>query len=176
MKMSNIDCKCFSSARLNYRPISIKDIEDVYDYGKEAETCKFLGWGPYENVDEARAFVEKKIASEDLQWVIQQGTAGKVIGAIRLYDINLEDKTASVSYILGKKYCGCGYMTESLKAMFQIARGLGLRRIYTCFVEENLLSEKVMQRAGMTKDLEYRGLITIKGREYVELRYYMEMR
>lgn len=176
MKMNDVDCKRFTSERLNYRPISMEDTEDVYEYGKEAETCRFLGWGPYENIDEARVFVEKKIASEDLQWVIQQGTDGKVIGAIRLYDINPENQTASVSYILGKKYCGCGYMTEGLKTMFQMAKGLGLRRIYTYFVEENLLSEKVMQRAGMTKDLEYRGSITIKAREYVELRYYMEMR
>lgn len=168
---------CFESLRLKYRPISYEDIKDVYEYGADPETCIFLNWGPYKCVEEAQEFVETKILSGDLQWVIIHKEKEKVIGGIRLYDFNETEKSASISYVLNRQYCGQGYMTESLKVIFEIGRQiLGLERMYTYYVGENTSSENVMQRAGMKKDPEFLEHIVIKGRNYKEYRYVKEVK
>lgn len=163
----------FESKRLRFRPIDKKDIDDVYEYGKDEDTCRFLNWGPYKYKEEAERFVEKKIEEDDLQWVIVLKEIDKVIGAIRVYNVDEKNKAADVSYIQNRQYCSLGYMTESLKALIEYARKvLRLETIYTYYIEENRASENVMKRCGMKKDNIFEEKIIIKGREYIEKRYY----
>ena len=173
--MSEINNKCFESDRLIFSPISVEDTEGIYKYGKDAETCKFLNWGPYRSIEEADAFVNKKIASDDMQWIIKDRCTGMIVGGIRLYDVDMKNKFASVSYIQNIGNCGNGYMTESLMAMLKFAEDIGFDTIYTYYIEENTKSEKVMQRAGMEKDEEFSDTVIIKGQMHKEKRYYKKL-
>ena len=80
---------------------------------------------------EADVFVKKKIASDDMQWMIKDKYTGNIVGGIRLYDVDINNKCASVSYIQSRSSCGNGYMTESLVAMLKFAEQHGFEIIYT---------------------------------------------
>lgn len=173
--MSQICDKIFDSNRLEFTPISLEDVKEIYEYGKDSNTCRYLGWGPYKNETEAENFVKYKIAADDMQWTIKENSLNKVIGAIRLYDVDKIQRCVSISYILNKQYCGKGYMTESLKALFTVAEKLGFEYVYTYYVEDNIASEKVMRNASMVKDVDYSEKIYVKGKMYREYRYYMRL-
>lgn len=173
--MSEINNRCFDSDRLVFTPICEEDTEGIYEYGKDAETCRFLNWGPYESIEEADVFVKKKIASDDMQWMIKDKYTGNIVGGIRLYDVDINNKCASVSYIQSRRSCGNGYMTESLVAMLKFAEQHGFEIIYTYYIEENIKSERVMQRAGMEKDKGFIDEIIIKGQMHKENRYYKKL-
>lgn len=174
IKMKDLEQKCYESMRLNYRPLELSDCVDVYEYGKDEESCKFLKWGPYRAVQEAEAFIDRKIKEDDLLWGIVEKRENKVIGAIRLYGYTDTDRSVSASYILNRQYSGHGYMTESLKAMFDIARKIfPIDVIYAYYAVENTKSQNVMIRAGMASDSFYEEQLLVRNRWLIHRRYFM---
>ncbi len=173
IKMKDLSKTHFASTRLEYRPLVPADCEDVFEFGKDAESCRFLMWGPYQNIKEAEQFVRNKIAESDLSWVIVEKKEKKVIGTIRLYDYDVNDRSGAVSYILNRKYSGRGYMQESLQCMFRIAREImRIDILYTYYDIENIKSENVMIKAGMVSDNLYEMQMLIKGQLRTFKRYY----
>lgn len=176
IKMKDLEHKCYKSVRLNYRPLELSDCYDVYEHGKDAENCKFLKWGPYKGVEEAEAFIYNKIREDDLIWGIVEKRENKVIGAIRIYDYIDIERSISISYILNRKYSGNGYMTESLKTMFGIAQKIfPIDVIYAYYAVENIKSQNVMIRAGMTSDSFYEEQILVKNRWLTYKRYFIKV-
>ena len=173
LKMEDLSQTHYTSTRLEYRPFEPADCKDVYEYGKDAESCRFLMWGPYKNITEAEASVKNKIAESDLQWVIVEKEEKKVIGTIRLYDYNVKDRSGAASYILNRNYTGHGYMLESLQFMFGIApKIMPIDILYTYYDVENEKSRNVMIKAGMISDDFYEEQMVIKGQLRTFKRYY----
>lgn len=174
IKMKDLEPKCYESIRLKYRPLELSDCVDVYECGKDAENCKFLKWGPYEGIEEAEAFIDRKIKEDDLIWGIVEKRENKLIGTIRIYGYIDIERSVSVSYILNHKYSGHGYMTESLKTMFDIARKIfPIDVIYAYYAVENTKSQNVMIRAGMASDSFYEEQLLVRNRWLIHRRYFM---
>lgn len=170
-------CKShYESERLEYRPLKPGDYEDVYEYGKDAETCKFLRWGPYKGIEEAEEFVRNKIAESDLQWAIVEKEAKKVIGTIRIYDDDNVERGIAISYILNRKFSGYGYATESLKSLIKIAQEIMKTKadiLYIYYDIENVKSQNLIIRAGLIRDEVYETQMMIKGQWRTLRRYYI---
>lgn len=75
---------------------------------------------------------------------------GEFIGALGIYDIDIQKGLAEVGrIIIDKKKCqGKGYGTESLIAINQIAGKIGLKQLYAYIYSDNPASLKSFQRAG----------------------------
>ena len=41
------------------RDVELKDAKDMFEYGKDLETVKFLSWGPYSDVTEAYGSIKE---------------------------------------------------------------------------------------------------------------------
>jgi ribosomal-protein-alanine N-acetyltransferase len=66
-------------------------------------------------------------------------------------------KIVDMGYFIKEKYWGRGYTTEALKKVIEYAFEMdNVYRISTCCIKENIGSEKVMIKCGMTKEAEYK--------------------
>ena len=78
-------------------------------------------------------------------WLIE--LKGVVIGSIDFKHAP-KDGATEIAYGLNKKYEGKGYMTESVKGLLKFASLLGLKRVFAETREDNVKSEKVLERCG----------------------------
>ena len=141
------------------------DLDAVHQWMSDPETMRFLSWGPTKSKEET--FVQladfmRHQFERDRQgyyFAVVQKSTGQVIGHIDLRWLNRKygGGEGGIGYFLSKSFWGQGYMTEAAK--LTIGFGfcqLGMHRISASCIRENIGSERVMQKSGMTKEAEYR--------------------
>jgi [ribosomal protein S5]-alanine N-acetyltransferase len=138
--------------RLLLRPLRITDVRDMFEYTSDKQTCRYLEWGPHTEVDQAKQFISKVLIQYkqpiDIVWGIDFGN--KLIGVVRIYNIDLEKKNAEISYILNSSFKGNGYMTEAIEGAIQVCFDyLGLSDIFAFCDHENEPSFNTLIRCGM---------------------------
>lgn len=139
------------SERLLMRPLSIEDAEDMFDFTRLPESSAFLQWKPHISVEEDTCFIQNALQDKDsLYWGIQHLTMGNLIGNIHVYDLQIKNLRAEISYILHPKFAGRGFATEAVRAVIQYLFEHGLNRIQALCVDGNDRSEKLMLRCGMS--------------------------
>ena len=78
-------------------------------------------------------------------WLIE--LKGVVIGSIGFKGVPKGGET-EIRFCLNNKYEGKGYMTESVKGLLKLAALLGVNRVFAETREDNVKSEKVLERCG----------------------------
>lgn len=78
-------------------------------------------------------------------WLIE--LKGVVIGSIGFKGVQKGGET-EIRFCLNKKYEDKGYMTESVKGLLKLAALLGVNRVFAETREDNVKSEKVLERCG----------------------------
>jgi RimJ/RimL family protein N-acetyltransferase len=78
---------------------------------------------------------------------------GVPIGLVGLSDIDLDDKTAMIWYVLGNFDLSCkGLTSEAVCKLASIAfNDIGLCSLYAWIMENNIASEKVLTKVGFKK-------------------------
>lgn len=168
------------SGRLQLRPLLLSDATDMFAYTSDANVCRFLRWGPHTQVAECESFIRGILDTpnrEDIHWAICKREDGRLIGLVRIYQIDMNKKQADLSYILNPRQTGKGYMTEAILCVMEVChKQLGLLSFYADFVKENTASENVMKRCGMVRDISAKPWnMTIKGKPREMLRYVKKM-
>ena len=79
-------------------------------------------------------------------------------------EVEVDEKSIEIGYLIHPDYHGRGYMTEALKALIPDLFAYGYEEVICGAFEENPASLRVMEKAGMTllersDELEYRGKI-----------------
>ena len=139
--------------RLLLRPFRSSDVDDVYEYAQDPE------WGPFLPVpqpylrSDAEEFVARQLAAswpDEPSWAIV--LEGKVIGALNLHDLNRERRIVGLGYAVARARWSQGFATEAAKAAIAAAfRSLGLKRIWAMADVRNIASQRVMEKAEMTR-------------------------
>lgn len=146
-----------TTRRLNIRPIEKTDCDDIFEYGCDEETGKYMLHWP-----KAREQVEKFIDNcidkmnvaelTELKWyeyVMELKDEKKVIGNITLQTRGTE---AEIGWISNKNYWNKGYMTEAVNAIIEYAFNyFGVKRIFATCTDKNIASFKVMEKCNMVK-------------------------
>ena len=164
----------FVGSRIILRKLTPDDADNMFAYTSDAETCRYLGWGPHTDREQCVAFIDAAIVRyqqpKDILWGIALSEDDVLIGVIRIYE--LTESSTTVSYILNRAYTGSGYMTEALCAIIDVCfRQLDKDAVIAYFVNENQASQRVMERCGMRACDEYQQTENIKGKAY-QLRKY----
>lgn len=85
------------------------------------------------------------------EWHLFAGEA--LCGAVRLKDIERDDRKAKIGYFLGSEFAGKGIVTSALKAVLAWCFGpLGLNRIALHCASSNLRSMRVAERLGFVRE------------------------
>jgi len=145
------------SSRLMMKPFSINDAEGMFEYTSDPDSCKFLNWGPHSSVSEAVEFLEKvdkrKNDPDDINWGIYLKESNKLIGSVRIYDINTQPESVLMSYMLNPAFARKGYMSECIAAAIKACSSIPGTKIVRCDIaDENIASIRVAEKCGMILD------------------------
>lgn len=140
--------------RLALRPLGPEYLESTHAYAADAENTKYMMFLPNESLDETRRFLAdcarawQEADPYALEFAILLD--GAHIGGAGLY-FDAGPGAAELGWVLRRDCHGRGYATEAARALMDFARErLGIRRFVAHCDAENLASQGVMRKLGMT--------------------------
>jgi RimJ/RimL family protein N-acetyltransferase len=143
------------TARLRLRPPTVGDAPEIFArYAQDPEVTRYLVFVPHRAVTETVAFLRtcEDAWRDDLgwSWVIEARDDGRLLGMI---DLRRDGSRREIGYVLARPEWGRGYMTEALRAVLAAAfADPTVWRVWAGADIENLASQRVMEKAGMTRE------------------------
>ena len=147
----------FTSARLGFRNWSLNDLSEFAEINADTEVMKYF---PKKlNTDESAEFIErlqKHYEAHGYNYFAAEVLAtGELIGFIGLayqeYEADFTPVT-DIGWRLKRSAWGKGYATEGAQRCLELAFAeLNLPKVVSICVVQNLPSEAVMKKIGMTK-------------------------
>lgn len=165
--------------RLVLRPLTRGDAADVFAYASDPEVARTTTWHPHRSIDDAREFIAWALHRYDLghpePFGIVLRATGRVIGTCGLTP-TWAHRRGEIGYALARRYWGQGIMTEAVRAVIRHGfTTMDLNRIEARCMVDNVASERVMQKAGMTLEGTLREREICKG-QTISLRLYAILR
>ncbi|HXE81389.1 MAG TPA: GNAT family N-acetyltransferase [Vicinamibacterales bacterium] len=130
------------------------DAEPIFSlYASDPEVTRFLSWPRHQSIDDTHRFLA---FSED-EWsrwpagpyLIRSRDDGRLMGGTGFSFESAE--TASTGYVLARSEWGRGYATEALRAIVDLAPGLGVVRLYAFCHHAHHASAHVLEKCGFVR-------------------------
>ena len=139
--------------RLLLRHFREDDAEAMFNnWASDPEVTKYMTWNPHENVETTKyilgLWMEEYKKPETIRFGITLKSSGELIGGIDVVE-HIDNKPV-IGYCLSRKYWNKGYMTEACTAMINYLFSLGNKEILISAVDENIGSNRVIQKCGFT--------------------------
>ncbi|MBE5761976.1 MAG: GNAT family N-acetyltransferase [Clostridiales bacterium] len=154
--MNPIGTKDIYTQRLHLRRLLPDDAQAAFDnWTSDEKVTKFLRWEPHINVNMTRALFESWQEQYDnpfhFEWVIVLD--GQPIGSIQTHSMTQHSARCEISYHIGSRFWGKGYMTEALLGVMEyLFTRVGLNKLEGRYDILNTASGRVMEKAGMVKE------------------------
>jgi RimJ/RimL family protein N-acetyltransferase len=137
----------------------MKDVDDICRHINDRLVARYMSNvpHPYKRTDGEffiRKMVKKGIkAKTDYPLSIYEKQKKEVIGGVGLHKVDLKNRHAEVGYWLGRKYWRQGYVSEALGMILDFGfRKLKLKRIWAGVYHPNIPSQRLLMKAGFTKE------------------------
>ncbi len=137
--------------RLLLRKPKETDPEPMFhNWANDSEVTKYLTWNPHGSIEITkqviRFWLEEEKDPKTIRFVITLKGEDEPIGSIDV--VRYIDGNPEIGYCLAKKYWNQGLMTEACKAFIQLLFDLGFHKILINAAEENVGSNKVIEKCG----------------------------
>lgn len=146
--------------RLLLRPITMRDMQDVYDYSSTPNVGPNAGWKPHESLEETKQIMEALFVYQETIWGIVLKKAKKLIGTIGFMEDPKREykKSRMLGYAIGESYWGHGYMTEAVQKVLEHGFSyLNLALISAYCYPHNHRSQHVLEKC----HFQYEGTLTM---------------
>ena len=123
-------------------------------YASDPEVTRWVGWPRHTAVEQTEGFLGFA-ADEWVRWpagpyLIERREDALLIGST---GFGFESPWAAMTgYVLAKDAWGQGYATESLRAIVELAPGLGVRRLFAYCHAGHAASAHVLDKGGFTRE------------------------
>lgn len=139
--------------RCYLRELSVDDAQHFYDLNSDAEVIKYTGDAAFQNVMEAKSFLENYSQYKQYgygRWAVIDKSNGDFLGWCGLkYSPDLDE--VDLGFRFFRKYWNQGYATETAKACIDYGfNQLQLTKIVGRAMKLNVGSVKVLEKIGMT--------------------------
>lgn len=158
----------YETERLLIRKLLPRDAKDMYDYASMPETSKYLLWEPHPSLlytSDLIHFLQKEYLTgkySDLAIILKESE--KMIGTVGFTSFDEKNRVAEVGYVISPHYWHQGIATEALSVILNIAFcEFDVRRVEAKYIPENVYSQAVMKKCGMTYEGTARSKMLIKG-------------
>ncbi|MEK5230938.1 GNAT family protein [Lysinibacillus sp. FSL K6-0232] len=163
-----------TTERLLLRPVTLQDVEAMFAYTSHANVARYVTWEAHQNLEDTKAFITFILdgyqQGNHLLWGIEY--KGTLIGTIDFVAINDNHQYGEIGYVLAEDYWNKGITTEATKRLIDFGfQELGLVRIQARCFEENIGSQKVMEKSGMLFEGLLRKSMFVKG-DYQNIKMY----
>ncbi|MBQ8849679.1 MAG: GNAT family N-acetyltransferase [Clostridia bacterium] len=154
-------CAVFSSIptlrteRLILRRMSVRDVDDMFDYASRESVTEYLLWEPHQSKryteDYLRYISTRYNLGDFYDWAVVEAQSGRMIGTCGFTRFDLPNNSAEIGYVLNPDFHGNGYATEAAAKVMEFGFcELGLHRVEAKFMQGNAASLHVMEKLGMT--------------------------
>ncbi|MBS1955980.1 MAG: GNAT family N-acetyltransferase [Cyanobacteria bacterium SZAS-4] len=158
MNSQDLSRVTMKTKRLTLREFQDADLAAVHDYAQDAETTKYLEWGP-NTLKETTVFLNESLGFQKekprvtFDMAIIADSDARLVGACSVTIIDKRKNIAALGYVLNSKFWGHGYATEAANALAKFAfEELGMQKIMATCDALNFGSESVMKKIGMQKE------------------------
>jgi [ribosomal protein S5]-alanine N-acetyltransferase len=132
------------------------DAPALFELARDPAVTRWFSWGPYEDMSEAAAFIERmaheRDAGERLEFVIA-GPDDVPLGITGLSEFSQRDRRAVIGTWLGRSHWGTGANRESKDLVLHLAfETLGLRRLSAYAHPENERSLRSLAKFGFVQE------------------------
>ena len=155
--------------RLNLRPISENNIENIFNLQSLEQTSEFNTSKPPSNINETKINVVKWIAENNrdnikhFTFAVELIDDNKFIGLIGLHLGKEHYENAEVWFQYDYRFWNKGYATESLRKILDFGfEDLKLHRIEAGCAVDNVGSVSVLEKVGMLREAHTRKLLPLK--------------
>ncbi|KOR76299.1 GNAT family N-acetyltransferase [Paenibacillus solani] len=157
--------------RLRLRRVSMQDADQMFAYASDDEVARYVTWETHSSIDDSKNFIQFilfQYAKHDIApWAIELKENGRMVGTVDFVWWKPEQQIAEIGYVLARECWGQGLMTEAAAALLKLAFGeMELERIQARCFSENIGSQRVMEKIGMSYEGTLRKGIKIKGRHW----------
>jgi RimJ/RimL family protein N-acetyltransferase len=141
--------------RLILRRPRREDAEPIFArYAADADVTRFLSWPRHESAEATRAFLE----FSDAEWqrwpagpyLVESRQDGALLGGTG-FGFETTHRAAT-GYVFAKDAWRKGYATESLRAVVDVARTIGVVRLYAICHTEHAVSARVLEKCGFARE------------------------
>ena len=167
------------SERLRLRTLHIADAKSMFEYTRKEDVTKYLLWDSHASLRQTKQFLKRiieKYLDGNLAWAITLKDSGEFIGMIDFTTLDRTAGIAEIAYAISDVYWGKGIITEATQIVIDYSfNELHLERISARCFAENIGSERVMQKVGMTHEGTLRKAIYKNG-AYHDMKIYAILR
>jgi len=142
----------FTFGNYKLRTISKSDAPDMFDYGKDIEVTRYLNWGPFTSLRDAKLSYKEIFKPRirhglPLGYAIVDTTKNKMIGTIDFHSKIKSENSAEIGYCLHRDYWNQGIMTFAIQLLIQVGfEHLNYDLIRVKHLESNVGSQKVISK------------------------------
>lgn len=126
----------------------------------DEEVSRYMCWKACDDITKTKEFIQRELKQIENdkwnRWIIVLKESGNIIGTCLVF-YNEEDCDShwDISYNLGRKYWGKGYITEAMKAVMVFAeKELGIKECVTSYAKVNNASANVLHKLGFKDEAE----------------------
>lgn len=148
----------FETERLRFRPFVYADAPALYAILSQEETTRFIH-PRIESLSLCQTLLVEAFMRQPLGiWALEDKNSQKLLGSIRLEQIQLLTSQAEIGYFLDQEFWGQGLAKEALTSLVDLAfTQLPLKKLVIKTHKENLASQGLAQRVGFQFLREYKG-------------------
>ncbi len=133
------------------------DHGDIYDIYCEKEAVKYQQTDRMTTIEQAKKSVEAFLRGFNekrfVRWCITEKETDKVLGLITLNNFDRNNSSATIGYMLNKKYWGKNIMSEVGEKVINYGfKTLNLHRIEASIHPDNIASIKLCLKLGFLKE------------------------
>lgn len=139
--------------RLLLRPIKESDVEEIFScWMQDENVSRYMWWKASDDINEAKDFATFELGNlkndKWNRWIMVLKSTDEIIGTCLIF-FNEDEKHWDISYNLGQKYWGNGYVTEAMNTVMKYAVDvMKVKEISTAYARENTASGHVLQKLG----------------------------
>lgn len=136
------------------RTLKRRDAKDMYEYGKRREVTRFLSWGPFTDIRDARRsirtiFFPRLKEGLPIGYAIVDKKRSKMIGTIDFHSTIDSGDGAEVGFVIHPDYWNRGIVTRALRELVKVGFShLGYERIIVRHLKSNVASRRVIEKVG----------------------------
>lgn len=153
----------FQTKRLQIKPITPEDREDVLDLVTDSTVGKTYMFPEYQTREAAEPLFQRLVdlSKDDSRYVAGVYLDGRFIGMMNAVEI--KETQVEMGYAFLPPYYNRGYATESFQGAIAYLFDHGFTTVLAGAFSENAASMRVMEKCGMTRqdfteDIDYRGV------------------
>ena len=146
--------------RLTLRKPESSDADAIFTrYASDPEVTRYMSWPTHRSVADTEAFLSWSDADWERwpagSYLVFRRDDNRLLGGTGL---TFQTPTIAITgYVFARDAWGCGYATESLLAMVELARATGVKQVKSCCHVDHRRSAHVLEKCGFQLEEEPRG-------------------